>query len=195
MVPVASRTQPELVALAEEIRAQGGRAAYSVGSVTDPDAVSAALESMTDLFGGIDGAFNNAGRRLSNADIVDMPGRPGPAPSSTTAASGAGGYAAAKRAVNSLTATAAVEYGPEGIRVNAIAPGVTLTPGMRQVTGSQLERLNQTIGQAPLGRGAEPVEVAQAAAWLLSDRASDVTGIALPVDGGLRACALSIFKG
>lgn len=96
-------------------------------------------------------------------------------------------YAAMKRAVNSLTASAAVTYGPEGIRVNAIAPGNTPTemistwekdsPGLR-------ERLT---AHTPLGRPADPREIAEAAAWLLSDRSSFVTGTVLRVDGGARA--------
>ncbi|GAA2484017.1 glucose 1-dehydrogenase [Streptomyces longisporus] len=96
-------------------------------------------------------------------------------------------YGAMKRAVNSLTESAAVTYGPEGIRVNAIAPGNTATemistwekgsPGLR-------ERLT---AHTPLGRAADPQEIAQAAAWLLSDRSSYVTGTVLRVDGGARA--------
>ncbi|MGE7434508.1 MULTISPECIES: SDR family NAD(P)-dependent oxidoreductase [Kitasatospora] len=96
-------------------------------------------------------------------------------------------YAAMKRAVNSLTETAAVTYGPEGIRVNAIAPGTTLTEMLRQWDEDSpgvIERLN---ANTPLRRAADPDEIAQAAAWLLSDRASYVTGTVLRVDGGLRA--------
>lgn len=96
-------------------------------------------------------------------------------------------YGAMKRAVNSLTESAAVTYGPEDIRVNAIAPGNTATemvstwekgsPGLR-------ERLT---AHTPLGRAADPQEIAQAAAWLLSDRSSYVTGTVLRVDGGARS--------
>lgn len=96
-------------------------------------------------------------------------------------------YSAMKRAVNSLTESAAVSYGPEGIRVNAIAPGTTLTEMIRgweaEVPGI-VDRLN---ANTPLGRAADPDEIAQAAAWLLSDRASYVTGTVLPVDGGMQA--------
>ena len=96
-------------------------------------------------------------------------------------------YGAMKRAVNSLTESAAVTYGPEGIRVNAIAPGNTLTEMIRtweQHTPDLQERL---VAATPLRRAGDPDEIAQAAAWLLSDRASFITGAVLPVDGGARA--------
>jgi NAD(P)-dependent dehydrogenase (short-subunit alcohol dehydrogenase family) len=101
--------------------------------------------------------------------------------------SGLAAYAAAKRAVNSLTETAAIEHGPKGIRVNAVAPGTTMTEMIQKWVSQDptiIERLNSIT---PLRRAADPNEVAQAAAWLLSDRASYVTGVILPVDGGLRA--------
>ncbi|MEU0968160.1 glucose 1-dehydrogenase [Streptomyces sp. NPDC005917] len=96
-------------------------------------------------------------------------------------------YGALKRAVNSLTESAAVTYGPEGIRVNAVAPGGTLTDMVREweaATPGVIDRMRSTT---PLGRTAEPEEIAEAAAWLLSDRASYVTGTVLRVDGGARA--------
>lgn len=100
---------------------------------------------------------------------------------------GLGAYGAAKRAVNSLTQTAAVEYGPAGIRVNAIAPGTTMTDMIQQWVSINPEIIEQISAKTPLRRPAEPIEIANAAAWLLSNNASFITGVILPVDGGLTA--------
>jgi NAD(P)-dependent dehydrogenase (short-subunit alcohol dehydrogenase family) len=95
-------------------------------------------------------------------------------------------YGAMKRAVNSLTESAAKTYGPEGIRVNAIAPGGTLTDMIRSWAAHSPGLLDRLRAQTPLRRMADPDEIAQAAAWLLSDRSSFVTGTILRVDGGAR---------
>jgi NAD(P)-dependent dehydrogenase (short-subunit alcohol dehydrogenase family) len=96
-------------------------------------------------------------------------------------------YGAMKRALNSITETAAVTWAPQGIRVNGITPGGTATEmidAWEAATPGVVERINASI---PLGRMAEPREVAEVAAWLLSDRASMVAGAIIPVDGGAGA--------
>jgi len=93
-------------------------------------------------------------------------------------------YGAMKRAVNSLTESAAITYGPENIRINAIAPGNTRTEMIENWESNSPGLVERLIAHSPLRRQAAPEEIAEAAAWLLSDRSSFVTGTILRVDGG-----------
>ncbi|MFI5710871.1 SDR family NAD(P)-dependent oxidoreductase [Kribbella sp. NPDC051620] len=96
-------------------------------------------------------------------------------------------YGAMKRALNSITETAAVTWAPQGIRVNGITPGGTATEmidAWEAATPGVVDRINAST---PLGRMADPREIAELAAWLLSDRASVVTGAIIPIDGGAGA--------
>ncbi|MFC8259660.1 SDR family NAD(P)-dependent oxidoreductase [Streptomyces sp. NPDC057291] len=97
--------------------------------------------------------------------------------------SGAALYGSSKAAVNLLTKAWAAEYGPRGVRVNAVQPGPTRTEG----TAGMGEDLDALAAQAPAGRPASPREIAEAIAYLAGDAASFVHGVVLPVDGGRTA--------
>ncbi|MFC4455683.1 glucose 1-dehydrogenase [Deinococcus sonorensis] len=92
-------------------------------------------------------------------------------------------YCASKGALDQLTRVMAIELGPHRIRVNAVNPTVTLTP-MGQRAWSDPARSAPMLARIPLGRFAEPLDVAQAVAYLLSDAAAMINGVTLPVDGG-----------
>lgn len=101
-------------------------------------------------------------------------------------------YSASKFAVRGLTKSAAVELGPLGIRVNAVCPGPIesdMTVGNAQFDGLDW---NAYAAQLPLGRLGRPVDVGETVAWLASDASSFITGVDLPVDGGLTATSFSV---
>jgi NAD(P)-dependent dehydrogenase (short-subunit alcohol dehydrogenase family) len=91
-------------------------------------------------------------------------------------------YGSSKAAINLLTKVWA-EYGPSGVRVNAVSPGPTRTEG----TGAMGEGLAQLAAQAPAGRPATADEIAEAIVFLATDRASFIYGAKLAVDGGRTA--------
>jgi NAD(P)-dependent dehydrogenase (short-subunit alcohol dehydrogenase family) len=96
-------------------------------------------------------------------------------------------YTAAKHGIVGLTRTAALEHGRRGIRVNAIAPGFTRTPMVKKLFENPSSVIEQLLALSPLGRIAEPHEIAEAALWLTSPASSFVTGHILAVDGGFTA--------
>ena len=191
-------------------RAAGVRAEALVADVRDLDAVTGAVGRAVETFGRLDAALNNAGVpgpyvpldeyseedfmqilqvdlagvwRCMRAEIRHMRVRGQGAIVNTSSMLGAaampdnGAYVAAKHGVHGLTRTAALELGSTGIRVNAVAPGVTRT-GMTSAVSDDLLRA------VPLGRIAEPEEIAAAVVWLCSPEASYITGSVLVADGG-----------
>lgn len=195
---------------AAAVRAAGARAEVLVADVRDLRAVTGAVGCAVEAFGRLDAALNNAGVpgpyvpldeyseedfmrilqvdlagvwRCMRAEIRYMRARGTGAIVNTSSMLGAaampdnGAYVAAKHGVHGLTRAAAVELGGAGIRVNAIAPGVTRT-GMTSAASDDLLRT------VPLGRIAEPEEIATAAVWLCSPEASYITGSVLVADGG-----------
>jgi NAD(P)-dependent dehydrogenase (short-subunit alcohol dehydrogenase family) len=95
-------------------------------------------------------------------------------------------YVASKHGVVGLTKAAALEFATRGVRVNAVCPGTVLTPLVERKLGILYEK--DFMREAnPMKRFGEPEEIAAAAVWLCSDEASFVTGVALPVDGGIVA--------
>jgi NAD(P)-dependent dehydrogenase (short-subunit alcohol dehydrogenase family) len=93
-------------------------------------------------------------------------------------------YTATKHGVAGLTKVAALEFAKQGVRVNAVCPGVIRTPMIERFTADNPEAEAQFTAGEPIGRLGTPEEIAKAVVWLCSDEASFVTGAAIPVDGG-----------
>jgi NAD(P)-dependent dehydrogenase (short-subunit alcohol dehydrogenase family) len=113
------------------------------------------------------------GAIVNVASIAGVRAHPGLAP-----------YVAAKHGVNGLTKTAAIEYGPKGVRVNSVCPGGIKTPQLQRYLDSAPELRAAIIDANPLRRLAEADEIADAVVWLCSPASSYVNGHELVVDGG-----------
>ncbi|MGI9601909.1 MAG: SDR family NAD(P)-dependent oxidoreductase [Acidimicrobiales bacterium] len=186
------------------------------GDVTAEDTNRLAVEAAHQHLGPVDGAVFNAGV-AAPGDIVDGDLRrfdhvmdvnvravvvgmraviphldPGGAMVVTASISGLAAdpgmwaYNASKAAAVNLVRSTAIDLGPRGIRVNAVCPGPTETPLTAGLTDHP-RLYEQLARRAPLQRWTQPAEVAAVIAFLLSDAASAVTGVALPVDGGYSA--------
>ncbi len=105
---------------------------------------------------------------------------------SVTAGAGLSAYAASKGAVAQLTRALAVDLAPQGVRVNAILPGVIATP-MTETTRNNPEAIGRFLAHTPMGRVGDPDELAGPVVFLASPAASYITGALLPVDGGYLA--------
>ena len=115
---------------------------------------------------GLGGAIVNVSSQASQASLADH-----------TA------YCASKGALDQLTRVMALELGPHNIRVNAVNPTVTMTPMAKMAWGDPA-RSGPMLAKIPLGRFADPIDVAHAVAFLLSEQAAMIHGATLPVDGG-----------
>ena len=123
-----------------------------------------------------DGNGNGRGAIVNTASVMGL----------ISSASNPVAYTASKHGVIGLTKSAALGYAEAGIRVNAVCPGYIVTP-MTERARSTDEGTNFLIDIHPIGRLGQPEEVAKVAAFLASDDASFVTGVAMPVDGGYSA--------
>ncbi len=93
-------------------------------------------------------------------------------------------YSASKTAIDGMTRALAVELGPTGIRVNAVAPGFIHTPMTAKALDNDPARKAKVIGRTPMGKMGEPQDIADAISFLVSDRAKFIHGVVLVVDGG-----------
>lgn len=177
------------------------RAAASLGAIPHTLVNAAFAEIRGPLDGLPADAFSqtaavtfDAAVQLTRRFVDWLGGRPGSVVNITSvhafsARRGFAPYAAAKAALVSFTRSAAVEYGPRGVRCNAVAPGLVRVERTREAWDdpAMLESLMRAY---PLGRVAEPEEVAAAVAFLAGDEASYINGACLVVDGGM-SCVMA----
>jgi meso-butanediol dehydrogenase/(S,S)-butanediol dehydrogenase/diacetyl reductase len=214
-VVLAGRTEEKLRKVAESLPAD--RALVRVTDVSQMEAVQGLVREAVDRFGALHVMINNAGvapdGKITEASpddwrqvmAIDVDGvyhgcraaipeliKTGGSVVNVSSVSGLGGdwglsfYNAAKGAVTNFTRALAMDHARDGIRINAVCPSLTRT-GLTQEMYGDGELMAKFAERIPMGRGAEPEEIASVIAFLASDDARFVTGVNLPVDGGLSA--------
>jgi 3-oxoacyl-[acyl-carrier protein] reductase len=216
-VGVLDRNAQTAAEAARAIREMGARSLELTADVADAESVAACVKQLHTLFGSIDVLINNAGfdrpgafTKLGQEDfqavfgvhllgaincckscgpfmieqgdgrIVNVSSIYG-----KIGSKGESAYCIAKAGLIGLTKSLAKEWGPKGVRVNAVLPGLTETPTIRDF---MLQRYkDDIIKDTPLGRSADPAEIAATIAFLASDDASFITAVALEVTGGWSA--------
>ncbi|NCT83029.1 MAG: SDR family oxidoreductase [Comamonadaceae bacterium] len=215
---LTARGDARLQALADEIRGGGGRVTALAGDVGDEAHARRLVALAVDNYGGLDGAFNNAGTlgalgptpgialdawqhtlhtNLTAAFLAAKHQIPallqrgggslvftGTFVGHTAGFPGAAAYAASKAGLVGLVQALATEFGPQGLRVNALLPGGTDTDMGREMNPTP-EGLAAVARLHALQRLAQPEEIARAALFLLSEQSSFMTGTAMLVDGGV----------
>lgn len=211
-IALAGRSKEKGYALEQEIVSNGGTAVYIPCDISRENEVTALVKRTVDLFDGIDILFNNAGVMLPSMEIERMPvedwketfdinvngfflvtryvkpylvqsrgvivNNASIAGMHSYAMGRSYAYSASKAAVIQFSRQMAKNYGEEGIRVNCICPGIVQTPILH---GRDPKIYEDRI---PLGRVAQPEDIAKVVAFLVSDEAAYLTGVVLPVDGG-----------
>jgi NAD(P)-dependent dehydrogenase (short-subunit alcohol dehydrogenase family) len=213
-VVLGARDEQALGEVVDGIRAEGGRAAAARTDVGDPESMQALVRLAVDEFGRLDAAFNNATDGPMPAPLADIDvdefdrgirtnvrgtflGMKYQVPAMLASGGGAivnmasiaglrgtanlAAYTAGKAGIIGLTKVAALDYADRGIRVNVVAPGPILTHHLRRA-GDEAQR--GAAMSVPMGRVGTGDEVADGVLWLCSDKASFVTGVTLPIDGG-----------
>lgn len=215
LVVLSARTQEKLKTVAADMDAEN--TLIHPADVSQQPAVEGLIEATIKRFGQLDILVNNAGIAPNGSFLeakdedwhkvfaTDVDGvfyacraavphllKTKGAIVNVSSVSGLGGdwnqsfYTAAKGAVTNFTRSLAMELGGQGVRVNAVNPSFTLTELTQDMTQNEalMAKFQERI---PMGRGAQPEEVAAAIAFLASEDASFVNGVNLPVDGGLSA--------
>lgn len=213
-VVIADIEPSGLEGTAAEIQKAGGVVSQTLVDVCDPKSVAQMVDHCIETFGGLDVAHNNAGVLSPSCEFADinpdqvtrvmdvnfwgvfhclqaeirqMLKQGGGSIINTGSGSVIVGtpkvsvYCASKHAVAGLTKSVAAEYASRGIRVNCVCPGSVDTPMMKMVPP---ERKQQMVDMHPIGRFAQPEEIAEAVLWLASPRSGYVIGSCLMIDGG-----------